>query len=116
YQKHVLPKVFVPRSDMWAYYQANKDTLFTTHGQVRFRVIKIDPAKYPGGKDEAYSRAQEAVRAAKGAADFAAVARTFNDDQRWVQSSGFVTPDGWVQQGALRLRELEDAAWKLRPG
>src|SRR5687768_6476087 len=43
YQKRILPQVFVPRQDIWDFYVENKATLFTSHGQARFRVIKIDP-------------------------------------------------------------------------
>jgi hypothetical protein len=119
YQKRVLPQVFLPRRDIWDFYVANKDTLFTHHGRARFRVIKIDPQnpKYPGGKDAAYSRAREVVaRAKQEKEDFATLARRHNEDPVWQQSGGYLTPDGWVSENALRLRELEQAAWKLRPG
>jgi parvulin-like peptidyl-prolyl isomerase len=118
YRKRLLPQVFVPRRDMWDFYVANKDTLFTTHGQARFRVIKIDPRAHAGGKDDAYAKAREVIsRATQEKEDFAALARSsFNDDPVWRQSGGYLTPDGWVKENALRLAELEHAAWKLQPG
>ncbi len=117
YRKRLLPQVFIPRREMWAYYVANKDKQFTTHGQARFRVIKFDPRKHAGGKDEAYARAREVIsRATQEKEDFAALARGFNDDPVWKQSGGYLTPDGWLMENALRLRELEQAAWKLQPG
>jgi hypothetical protein len=119
YQKRILPQVFVPRRDIWDFYVANKDKLFTSHGQARFRVIKIDPQnpKYLSGKDEAYAQAKEVIaRAKQEKEDFAALARRYNDDKVWQQSGGYLTPDGWVKENALRLRELEQAAWKLHAG
>ncbi len=117
YQKRIIPLIQLSAADMRAYYDLHKETEFTTHGQARFRVIKIDPNQPPHlGREDAYHFAQE-VRKQAESEDFAELAKSRNDDPAWRASGGAVGGiDGYVQKGAFRVREVEDAVWKLRPG
>ena len=47
YQKRVIPQIQVSQTDMRTYYELHKDAEFTTHGQAKFRVIKVDPSTTP---------------------------------------------------------------------
>jgi len=82
YQKRIIPLIQVTAADMRIYYDLRKDTEFTTHGQARFRVIKIDPDPSKGkhlGREDAYLFAQD-LRKRAATEDFADLAKTANDD------------------------------------
>ena len=116
YQKRIIPLIQVSAADMRTYYDQRKDTEFTTHGQARFRVIKIDPKEHLG-REEALNIAQE-LRKRAGSEDFVELAKSAaNDDATWRASGGAVFgSDGYVQKGAFKFPEVEDAVWKLKPG
>jgi hypothetical protein len=115
YQKRIIPLIQVTAADLRTYYDLHKDTEFTTHGQARFRVIKIDPKDHLG-REDALNIAQE-VRKEAATEDFAALAKKMNDDPAWQATGGVVGDrDGYVQKGAFRVQEVEEAVWKLRPG
>ncbi len=115
YQKRIIPLIQVTAADMRVYYDLRKDTEFTTHGQARFRVIKIDPQDHLG-REDAMNIARE-LRKRAATEDFADLARSSNDDPNWRASGGAVGgKDGYVQKGAFRFQEVEEAVWKLRPG
>jgi parvulin-like peptidyl-prolyl isomerase len=111
YQKRVIPLIQVTAADMRTYYALHKDIEFTTHGQARFRIIKIDPAQHLGREDAL--NIAESVRKRAATEDFADLAKSVNDDATWRASAGAV---GDIQKGAFRVPDVEEAVWKLRPG
>lgn len=115
YQRRVIPLIQVAASNIRSYYNANRDAEFTTHGAAKFRIVKIDPSKYPGGREEAYTRAQE-VRKLAEREEFAALAERMSDDPGAKYTRGAVGKDGWVQQGAFRIDEVDKAVFSMRTG
>lgn len=115
YQKRIIPLIQVTAADLRAYYDQHKDTEFTTHGQARFRLIKIDPVAHLG-REDAFNVAKD-VRNKAATEDFAELAKTYNDEPAWKASAGAVgDKDGFVQKGAFRVHDVEDAVWKVHPG
>jgi parvulin-like peptidyl-prolyl isomerase len=113
--KRVNPRIAVTRAEMVEYYERNRDALFTEHGQARFRVIRIDPAKI-GGPDAA-ARALELVQQiheqARRGEDFATLAEKYNSDTRYARMNQQLTP---VKSGMFSVAEVEKAAWALQAG
>ena len=117
YQKRIIPLINVQPADIRKFYDQHKESDFTTHGQAKFRVIKIDLRQH-GGKERAIDLARDVVKRAA-TEDFGAIARdkAINDEAAWVSSAGVVGgTDGFVQKGAFRVPAVEDAVWKLKPG
>ncbi len=111
YSRKVYPRIQVSADDLRAYYNMNVEREFTQRGEVTFRLIKIDPS-YSGGREAARQRAQEVAERAA-AADFEAVARMMNHDDRLARSGGLETP---IQKGAYRLEEVERVLWETPVG
>jgi hypothetical protein len=119
YQKRVFPLIQVAAADIRDYYNAHKDTEFTTHGSARFRVIKIDPRNYVGMRTEAFAKAEQVQK--KAAADPAAFAslasdKTVNDDPRLAANGGEVIKGGWVDQGAYAVTAVDKAVFQMHAG
>lgn len=117
-EKRVTPLVQVTASDIRRYYDANRTTLFTKQGRVKFRVIKIDPRnrelKLAGPADA--RRLAERIRADALGGDFEALAREANDPAL-KESDGLVgADDGWLPKGTYVAEGVEDAVWNLQPG
>lgn len=111
-QKKVFPRIQITAQDMRDYYRANVDTLFTQHEQIRYRMIRIDPANV-GGKDAAIARVKQIQEKAAAGYDFAELARTYNSDQGLSGNGGL---SDWTDRGAMRAEKLEAALLKLQPG
>lgn len=119
YEKKVTPRIAVSAADMRKFYEANKETLYTQQGGIRFRLVQIDPNKYPGGNEQARDKAENVRRAAAAGADFGKLAAGQNDNKAWAKTEGRVgsaDQGWWMQKGAFALEKVEAAVWDLRPG
>ena len=112
YQKRVIPRIQVTAQDMREFYNRNKETEFTEHGEVEFRLIKIDPRKM-GGREQALEKIRELRQRVENGADFATIAGSVNHDEHLMRNQGLVGP---IQRGAFRLRKVEEAVWQTQPG
>ena len=112
YTKRVLPRIQITAQDMRDYYRTHKDTEFTQHEQVHFRMIKIDPAAV-GGREAAIAKVKEAQDKAARGFDFAELAKSYSTDPNLARTGGDV---GWIQKGSFRLEKVEQAAFELQPG
>ncbi len=113
YQKRVIPLIQVNAADLRNYYNAHQEAEFSTHPQARFRVIKVNPRKFNGLREEAYAKIQQ-LKKRSATEDFTELAKS--DDNDLAASAGLVGRDGWVENGAYRVKEVEAAALKLQPG
>lgn len=116
YERKVRPRVEITAAEMREFYNQNRQRLFTTHEQARFRLIRIDPRSFgggAGGRDQAISRAQALRQRAEAGESFEALASEYNDDERLKRVGG---DSGWVQRGAYRLERVEDAVFALQAG
>ena len=125
YQRKEAPKIQIGAADLRRYYQENQRTEFTQAERAKFRVIAIDKARR-GGRDRAFGdanvlldRARSGSAAATGGStapatgggkDFAQLASEEND------RNNFKTSAGWIPKGSFVIPEVEEAAWKLKPG
>jgi parvulin-like peptidyl-prolyl isomerase len=112
YTKRVLPRIQITAQDMRDYYRTHKESEFTQHDQVRFRLIKIDPAAV-GGREAAIAKVKEAQDKAARGFDFAELAKGYSTDANLARSGGEV---GWIQKGSFKLEKVEKAAFELQPG
>lgn len=110
YTKRILPQAQVTVQDLRNYYNAHRESEFTTQGAARIRVIKIDPRKYVGLRDEAYAKAQTVRQRAKGE-DFEQLAKTMNDDRLLASTGGYAVGDGWLSEGAYAIEEVDKAVF-----
>jgi parvulin-like peptidyl-prolyl isomerase len=113
YTRKVYPRIQVTAEEMRRYYDHNRNALFTQHAAAKFRLIKIDPER-TGGRDKALDKIKEIRRRAVAGEDFAQLAKDFNDDTALRRNAGLVG-DGWIDEGAFRLEDVEKAVWKLQP-
>jgi parvulin-like peptidyl-prolyl isomerase len=111
-QKKVYPRVQITAQDMREYYQANLEREFTEHEQMRFRIIRIDPANV-GGKEAAIQRVKDIQERAAQGFDFAELARTYNTDSALARTGGL---SDWTDRGAMRAQKLEAELLKIQPG
>ena len=110
YQRKEAPKIQVSATDLRRYYTENLRTEFTQAERAKFRVIAIDKAKR-GGRDRAFGDANVLLdRARSGGVDFTDLASRENDRDTFKQSAG------WIPRGSFVIPEVEEAAWKLKPG
>jgi parvulin-like peptidyl-prolyl isomerase len=112
YTKRVLPRIQITAQDMRDYYRTHKESEFTQHEQVRFRMIKIDPAAV-GGREAAIAKVKEAQDKAARGFDFSELAKGYSTDPNLARTGGDV---GWIQKGSFRLEKVEKAAFDLQPG
>ena len=104
--------VAVPGPELRAYYERNRAS-FEQPEQVRPRVILVSTrGATPAADARARARADSLLRAARGGADFAELARRFSDDIGSVQVAGDL---GWRAHGQYTLA-VEQAAFALQPG
>jgi hypothetical protein len=113
YTKKVYPRVQVTADEMRRYYERNRDALFTEHAAARFRLIKIEPER-TGGREKALDKIKDIRRRALAGEDFAQLAKDFNDDLALKRSGGLIG-NGWIDKGAFKLEDVENAVWKLQP-
>ncbi len=113
YTKKVYPRIQVTAEEMRRYYDHNLSALFTEHAAAKFRLIKIDPER-TGGREKALDKIKEIRRRAVGGEDFAQLAKDFNDDSVLRRTGGLVG-NGWVDEGAYVLEDVEKAVWALQP-
>ncbi len=111
-QKKVYPQAQVRADDVRQYYNQHVKSEFTEIDQARFRVIKID-IKKTGSETQAQDKIENLRQRALRGEDFAAMAASFNDEPSLMRSAGDV---GWMQRGAYRLEELEQAVWRIQIG
>jgi parvulin-like peptidyl-prolyl isomerase len=112
--KRIYPRIQVNANDQRAYYDRNRDRMFTERGKARFRLIKIDVRK-AGGADQAQRKASELRnRIVKAGEPFDEIARTINDDDRLLRSGGDL--GGAIEQGAFAIDKVEKAAWATNVG
>jgi hypothetical protein len=118
YQKRVFPLIQVAAADIRDYYNTHRDSEFTTHGSAKFRVIKIDFNRFVGLKTEAIAKAEQVQKkAAADPASFASLAADTNvNDERLARTGGYVVKDGWVDQGAYAVTEVDKAVFQMHPG
>ena len=114
YQKRIYPLIQVAASDVRAYYERNRQKEFSTAGRLKFRVVRIDPAKYVS-PDEALLAAERVRDQARAGADFAALANEIHGDTRG-GAVGTADAGGWVEANSYRYEAVEKAVAKLRPG
>lgn len=112
YTKRVLPRIQITAQDMRDYYRTHKESEFTQHEQVHFRLIKIDPSAV-GGREAAIAKMKEAQDKAARGFDFVELAKGYNTDPNLARTGGDV---GWIQKGSFRLEKVEKAAFELQPG
>lgn len=119
FTKKVVPRIQVSAGDIRNYYEANRDKEFTQSGAIKFRLIKIDPTRFPGGLIQAKDKA-ETLRKQAQSGDFAHLAAANNlDDKNLARNEGLVgskEQEWWVERGAYALESVEQAVWKLQPG
>lgn len=128
YYRHLWAKAQVSADDMRAFYNRNLEELFTEKAAVRFRVIKVSIEK-TGTPEAAARKMQDIAEKAKRGEDFAALARSMNDDRTAAKNNGFMLmsdvkkEDGqivkeptWHQKGSLKLEEIEKAVFALNVG
>jgi parvulin-like peptidyl-prolyl isomerase len=114
YEKKLMPQVQVGANDMRAFYDQNRDRLFTDHGAARFRLIKIAFDKH-GGRDGAWQTVNELRnRITKAGESFESIAHSANDDPRWLASGGDI--GAAIQQGAFAIEPVERAVWQTPVG
>lgn len=112
YAKKLFPRIQVTADDMRRFYEKNKDTAFTEHDAVTFRIIKITPAAM-GTDDAAKKKITElAARAGRGE-DFAQIAGEINNDPVYLKNHGLVGP---VDRGAFRIDAIDKALWNIDVG
>src|SRR5438093_1359020 len=104
--------VKVPDSAIEKYYRAHPDA-YRQEEQVRARHILIStrPAP-PGGEAKARFRADSLLKAIRGGADFADLARRFSQDPGSAVSGGDL---GFLPRGRM-VKEFSDSAFALRAG
>jgi parvulin-like peptidyl-prolyl isomerase len=105
YRKKITPRIQITADDLRAYYTAHRDE-FTERAEVTFRLIKVDHRKH-GGRDAALAKAKEIAAEAK--QDFAAAAKSRNDDPRLAKADGLEIP---IQKGSYSLEKVEAALWE----
>lgn len=114
YEKHVMPRIVPTAHDFREYYDAHRSTTFTEQGTARFRLIKVDPAKH-GGREGAARFASELYnRITKAGESFESIARSANDDPRWLKSGGDLGTA--IQQNAFAIPAVEKAVWDTPVG
>ncbi len=114
YEKKLMPQVQVGANDMRAFYDQNRDRIFTDHGAARFRLIKISFDKH-GGRDGAWQTINELRnRITKAGESFESIAHSVNDDPRWLASGGDI--GAAIQQGAFAIEPVEKAVWQTPVG
>ncbi len=117
FQRRVFePLVQIGRDDLFNFYKANVDKLYSEKSKALFRVIQIDPTTLTGADaDKVALDKITAIRekAAQGA-DFAALASADNSDS-YLKSRGG-DPGGWMEPNTYRLEDVEKALWQLDPG
>lgn len=117
WERKIKPRVLVTASDMRRYYNQNRDSLYTRHEELRFRVLKIDPANHGAGsvgRDKALDKIQDLRRRAVAGESFEDLARDYGEDAKWMKDKGGDV--GWIKRGAYKLSAIEDAVWKLQVG
>jgi parvulin-like peptidyl-prolyl isomerase len=112
YQKRLFPRVQVTADDMRRFYQSHVNTMFTTHDEARFRLIRVDVQR-TGSRERALEKVQSVRQRALNGEDFAKLAAEINDDPSLKRSGGDAGP---VQRGAFVLEPVEEAVWRLQPG
>lgn len=112
YSKKLFPRIQVTADDLRRYYEQNKDSQFTQHDTLTFRLIKITPQAM--GSDEAAKKKIDelAARVARGE-DFATIAGETNNDPILLRNKGLTGP---IDRGAYRYDDIESALWKLNAG
>ena len=115
YSAKLLPLIQVTPTDIRRYYEQNLATLYTRTAQAKFRLIKISVADR-GSIEDARAVVARIVDKLKGGAEFANLAKSYNDDPALKASAGQVGQDGWVQTGSYVDDNVEAAVWKLNPG
>lgn len=111
YQQRIAPRIQVTVSDMRRYYDAHRQSDYSTQAEARFRLIRIDFA-HNGGQEEALAKAKRIIDDLKAGANFEDEAKKFNDDPSLQQSGGDI---GWMQRGGYKYDAVEQAVWALKP-
>lgn len=111
YRKKLMPRVQISAGDMRAYYEKNKDAMFTERASATFRLIKVTTAD-TGSNAAAKAKIQELADRARKGEDFETLAEN-NKDPNLLRAKGLVGP---IDKGAYVLEAVENAIWKLNPG
>jgi parvulin-like peptidyl-prolyl isomerase len=124
--KKLYPKVAVTADEMRHYYETNLKTQFTETDQAQFRVIVVMASKTGDSNMTARERRDAAAAKIKqiresllngSDADFAKEASQVNDDPVLMKNAGHVgDSDGWMPRESYRVKDVEQAVWKLQPG
>jgi len=113
YEKKIIPRIQVSAAEMRAFYDRNRDRLFTDRGVAQFRLIKIDVRKHEG-RDKAYQLIGELRnRIVKAGEPFEAIARSVNDDPRLLRTGGDV---GKIEQNSFAIEKVDQAVWATPDG
>jgi len=112
YAKKLFPRIQVTAEDMRRFYDKNKDTLFTEHDALTFRIIKITPEAM-GSDAAAQAKANELEARAQRGEDFAQMAGEINNDPTYLKNRGLVGP---IDRGAFRIDVVEKTLWDLPVG
>lgn len=112
YQREVIDKSRISEEYLRDYYEKNKKN-FKRPEAVRIRhiLIKVDPSATSEVKLKKKREAEEILKRARAGEDFAELAYKYSSDD-WRVKGGDL---GLLHRGRL-IPELEDVAFKLRPG
>ncbi|MGC4033145.1 MAG: peptidyl-prolyl cis-trans isomerase [Tepidisphaeraceae bacterium] len=112
YSKKLFPRIQVTADDMRRYYDTNKDSEFTQHDRLTFRLIKIT-ATAMGSDDAARKKIDELAARAKRGEDFATIAGEINNDAMLLKNKGLIGP---VDRNAFKVDKVEQALWAINAG
>jgi parvulin-like peptidyl-prolyl isomerase len=114
YEKEIVPQIQVTASEIRDYYDRHRDKEFTHPGAARFRLIKID-VKKAGGREPALDKITGLRnRIVKAGQPFEEIARSVNDDPRWLRSGGDLGAS--IEYGAFAIEPVERAVWATPDG
>jgi len=114
YEKKVMPRIQVSATDIHDYYNRHRDREFTELGEARFRLIKIDKSRHGSPTDATALITGLRNRIVHSGESFEAIARSVNDDPRWLKSGGDLGTA--IQQDAFAIPAVEQAVWATPVG
>ena len=114
FERKIIPQIQVSAADMREYYKAHRDTEFTDLGSASFRLIMIDPAKRSGRQPALDLITELRNRIAKAGESFDGIARSVNDDPRFLKSGGDLGTA--IQEHAFVIPAVEQAVWATPVG
>jgi peptidyl-prolyl cis-trans isomerase C len=111
--RDVAPRVRVGAAEVSAFYEENRDRLFSAPPEVRARhvLVKNAPDAAPDARAEALRRIEAVLTAARGGADLGDLARRYSEDSTAAAGGDL----GWFPPGWM-VPAFDAAAFSLAPG